>query len=207
MKRNIQIVFTVLISLGIYACTPVTPATQEAAPTGKPAGSDQGYYPLTTRTGLQEIDNIIAAAASGDVSTLLPLIQFTNAKCTTQEGLGGPPKCRAGEAEGTSVEVLPFMGPEGGFLRKDEIQQWQGINVSGLYAVYQVSAVVIAEQYYPVGEQAILFAGKDNGSSTALRIRDGKIVRVDTIFDISPQALHSILQREASTVLLAPPTP
>jgi hypothetical protein len=207
MKRYIQFVFPFLLVLGISACAPVTPAMQGSAPTAEPADSERGYHPLTTRTGIQEIDTIIAAVATGDVSTLRPLIQFTAAKCTTREGLGGPPKCREGEAEGTLVEVLPFIGPEGGFLRKQEIADWQGVNASGLYAVYQVSAAVSSEQYYPVGEQAVLLAGKENAPSTALRISKGKIVRVDTIFDTSPEGLQAILQREASTVLLAPPTP
>lgn len=207
MKRYSQLIFTVLLALGIHACAPVTPAPQEAVLTAKPAESDQGYHPLTTRTGIQAIDNIIDAAGRGDVSALHPFIRFTTAKCTIQEGLGGPPKCRAGEAEETPIEVLPFLGPEGGFLRKDEIGNWRGIDISGVYAVYDVSPAVSSEQYYPVGEQAILFAGKDNQPSVALRISNGKIVRVDTIFDTSPEAIQEILRREASRVLLAPPTP
>jgi hypothetical protein len=207
MKRCLSLVFAVLPALAIYACGPMTPATPEAVPAPDIAETADGFHPLTTRTGIEEIDSILEAAASGNPQALQSLIQFTNAKCTKRDGLGGPPKCREGEAEGTPVEVLPFISSEGGFLHKEEIDNWQGIDVSGLYAVYEVSPAVTAEQYYPVGERVIVLVGKDKQTSTLLRVSDGRIVRVDTIFDASPEALKTVLDREASTVLLAPPTP
>jgi hypothetical protein len=187
----------------ISACLPLSTPTQVAAPEPQLA-SAQNYHPLETRVGIEEIDNVINAVASGDIQLLRSLVRFTAAKCTLLEGLGGPPKCSEGEAEGTPVEVLPFIGSEGSFIHKDEIENWQGIEVSGVYAIYRVSANVKSEEYYPAGEIAILFVAPENRPAVSLRLNEGAIVRVDHIFDSSPEALEAILQREASEVLLAP---
>jgi hypothetical protein len=133
------------------------------------------------------------------------LIQFTTAECTKAEGLGGPPKCAEGEAEGTPVEVLPFMGGEGSFLRSEEIGNWPGVDAAGLYAVYEVSPAVPFEQYYPAGKYVILLAAKAGQSSVALRVDEGRIVRIDYLPDGSLEQLKAMLEREAGTVTLPPP--
>ena len=147
---------------------------------------------------------MLSSVASGDPQLLRSLVKFTSAKCTQLDGLGGPPKCREGEAEGTSVEVLPFMGEEGSFIHKDEIENWQGIEVSDLYAIYRVSEDVEFEKYYPAGDIAVIFVAPENRPAVSLRISEGGIVRVDHIFDTSPQSLEAILQWEASELILAP---
>jgi hypothetical protein len=153
---------------------------------------------------MPEIDPILEAVAGGDQQTLISLIQFTQAKCTRREGLGGPPKCEEGEAEGTPMEVLPFLGSEGSYLRKEEIGIWQGIDVSALYAVYEVSSEVPVEQYFPAGEYVIVLIGSETGSPVALRVTDGRLVRVDDLFEPIPETLDALIQREASNLILAP---
>jgi len=187
----------------ISACLPLSTPTQATAPEPEPT-SARKYHPLETRVGIEEVDNVINAVASGDPQLLRSLVKFTTAKCTLRDGLGGPPKCREGEPEGTSVEVLPFMGGEGSFIHKDDIDNWEGIEVSGLYAIYRVSADVQSEEYYPAGEVAIIFVAPENRPAVSLRLSEGGIVRVDHILDPSPESLAAILQREASEVLLAP---
>jgi hypothetical protein len=120
--------------------------------------------------------------------------------------LGGPPKCLPGEGEGTPVEVLPFLGPEGSFLRKDEIKNWQGFEASGIFAIYEVSTSAVSDENYPAGQYAILFVGKENQPAISLRVKDGKIVRVDYVFDDSRESLDATLQREAAKLILAPVT-
>jgi len=102
------------------------------------------------------------------------------------------------------MEVLPFTGGEGSFIHNDEIGNWPGIEVSGLYAIYRVSADVRSEEYYPAGEVAIIFVAPENRPAVSLRLSEGGIVRVDHIFDTSPQSLEDIFQREASELILAP---
>jgi hypothetical protein len=126
------------------------------------ANAAESHYPLTTQTGIESIDQILAAVSSGDVQTLRSLIEFSEAKCTHRDELGGPPKCREGEAEGTSVEVLSFLNSEGSFLRKDEI------DVSRVYAVYEANAAVISsEGYYPHGTYMILFVSGEKQPAVA----------------------------------------
>jgi len=204
MKLSVQKTGLLLTVFLISACLPLSTPTQTAAPEPQPT-SAQNYHPLETRVGMEEIDKVINAVAGGDLQLLRSLVKFTTAECTVLDGLGGPPKCREGEAQGTPMEVLPFMGGEGSFIRNDEIGNWQGIEVSGLYAIYRVSADVRSEEYYPAGEVAIIFVAPENRPAVSLRLSEGGIVRVDHIFDTSPQSLEDILQREASEVLLAPP--
>jgi hypothetical protein len=185
------------------ACLPLSTPTQATAPEPH-LTSAQNYHPLETRFGIEEVDNVINAVASGEPQLLRSLVQFTAAKCTLLDGLGGPPKCREGEAEGTSVGVLPLMGVEGSFIHREDIENWQGIEVSGLYAIYRVSAAVRSEQYYPVGAVAIIFLAPENRPAVSLRLSEGGIVRVDHIFENSPESLEAILEREASELLLAP---
>ena len=139
-------------------------------------------------TGSPELDQVIEVVLGGDQGELRELIHFTQTKCTHAEGLGGPPKCQSGEAEGTVVEVLPFLGPEGGFIRKSEIETWGGIQVSKLFAVYETSDAVYSEENYPKGEFALVFIeDSETQLSYTLQVTDGKIVRIDHGFEFPPQ--------------------
>lgn len=203
MKWTFPIFAAIILFTGITACSPRMPETHESTPVSQPARAET-YYPLATRIGIEEIDRILEA--SGDVQKLRSLVQFTSTKCTKREGLGGPPKCLAGEGEGTPVDVLPFLGPEGYFFRKDEIEKWQGFEVSGLFAIYEVSADAYSDENYPAGQYAILFVGRENQPAISLRVGNGRIVRVDNLFENSPKSLNAILQREATKLILAPVT-
>lgn len=58
--------------------------------------------------------------------------------------------------------------------------------------------------HYPIGKYVSLFVRAENQPAVALRIGERGIVWVDTIFDSSPESLYAMVQREASTVILAP---
>jgi hypothetical protein len=202
MKTYVRTIFLVLLAFALFACSAMTPAAP--APQSVPSEPSEGFHPLTTQTGVEEVDNVVDAVASGDVQMLRSLVQFTNTQCITADGLGGPPKCREGEVEGTPVEVLPIFGPEGHFFHKEDIEDWTGLQADGLYAVYEVSSEVVSEPDYPSGEYAVMFVDKENSHITSLRIDNGKIVRVDYLLDTSPEQLNGWLEREASNVILAP---
>lgn len=177
------------------ACTPSNPTSPITT---------QDNPPSTTRTGIPAIDNVLAAIESDDPQELSARIRYTVAPCTTADGLGGPPKCRDGEPEGTMLEVLPFLGSEGSFIRKSEIETWNGIDGHTLYAIYRVSENAPVEEYYPSGEYAVLLVSSDGSTALSLRLGDDGIVRVDELFDGSPATLDAILERDASEVILAP---
>ena len=116
--------------------------------------------------------------------------------------LGGPPKCREGESEGALVEVLPFLGPEGHFLRRDELNEWQGIDVAGLYAVYRVSDEAFSDKDYPAGEYGIAFRSIDPETIITLQAEYGSILRIDSNFG-TPAELN--FERDAQEIILTPP--
>jgi len=164
-------------------------------------------YPLDTRTGISEIDPVLAAVESGDPQELRSLIQYTTAPCTWKEGLGGPPKCREGEAEGTILEVLPFLGSEGSFIRKGESASWPGIDASALYAVLRVADNAAGEQYYLPGEYVAYFLQKGDKPGVGLHITDGRIVRVDALFNGPSDPFGGFIEQDSldpSEVILAP---
>jgi hypothetical protein len=189
MRFVSSILFLLVVLL--VACSSPTPTVTED-------------YPLDTETGNSAIDPVLAAVESGDAQELRSLVKYTNARCTNADGLGGPPKCREGEAEGTMSEVLPFISSEGSFLRKEEIGNWRGINPAALYAIYRVSPNALQEEYYPQGDYIAFFIARENQTVDALHIAGGKIVRVDTLFGEVPGSLKTILERDTSEVILAP---
>lgn len=189
---------SLLILLLLSACAPATPS-----PTQQPV-APEGDYPLDTRTGIPDVDRVLAAVASGDPEQLRSVVVFTSAPCTNAEGLGGPPKCREGEEEGTVVNVLPMLSSEGHFIRKDEIDTWQGIDVVALYAVYRVSDDALKEDFFPAGEYMAFFVPPEGEPGVALRIAEGGIVRVDSQFDLFPESLDAVIERDTSEVILAP---
>ena len=166
MKNNGLKILLLLAMFMLNACGSVsTPAMPQQQIT--PAAALK-YHPLDTRTGLPTIDVVLEAVASRDPQKLINLFGYISAACKTVTALGGPPPCRAGEAEGTIVEVLPSLGPEGSFLRKDETKNFPGLNVLGVYAVYQVSDKAYFEGDYPAGDYGIMLIGVDHGPGNTL---------------------------------------
>ena len=154
------------------------------------------------QTGLDEVDQIIDIVLAGDINEFRQRIKFSTLGCTHAMALGGPPKCREGEAEGALVEVLPFLGPEGHFLRRDEITNWPGIDVAGLYAVYRVSDEAYSRKEYPTGEYGIVFRTKDPHTIVTLQVENGSILRFDSIFGTPPEI---DFERDAQEIILPPP--
>jgi hypothetical protein len=136
---------------------------------------------------VNELDRAIQIVLDGDMNALRSLIRYTEAECTFEDGLGGPPRCKEGEDEGETVEVLPFLGPEGHFIRKDDINSWTGIDASDLYAVYSVSGSAFSDPIYPSGEYAIAFINEARFLITTLQIVEGNIVRVDSHMGNPPE--------------------
>jgi hypothetical protein len=138
-------------------------------------------------TNIAELDRLIEIVLANDTEALRSSIRFTQTRCTFGDGLGGPPKCANGEAEGQSVEVLPILGPEGHFIRQEEIDSWDGIEVTGVYAAYTVSESAFDDPNYPSGTHAIVFINESRQSSITLQVVDGQIVRLDFGFELPPE--------------------
>jgi hypothetical protein len=100
------------------------------------------------------------------------------------------------------VEVLPFLGSEGSFLRKDEVGNFPGLRVTGVYAVYKASELAYSEANYPAGDYGLVFVADQNVPGVVLQIRNGEIIRIDYIYNIS--SLSEILKRDAAAMILEP---
>jgi hypothetical protein len=209
MKTKVLLICTLLIGMLMSACAasavPTADMTPVASSTESGIGTeDVGHYPLSTRTGVADIDIVLAAVESGDTQQLRDMLRFMNVACTHAEGLGGPPKCLDGENEGTIVSVFPFLGSEGSFLHLENLDVWTGIDVTHLYAVYGNSESVYSDENFPSGEFAVLFLSEDHFPATVMQITNGQIVRIDTVFDTSADGLENVLNRDASALILSP---
>lgn len=175
------------------------PSTATSTTTEEPKSPE--YYPLSTRTGIVNVDEVLAAVESGDAQALRDLVRFTAVRCTTADGLGGLPKCRESEADGMLVTGLPLIGPEGSFMRESDLANLTFMEVIGVYAVYSVSESAYAEEAYPAGEYTVMVTTGVDPIYVAYQIREG-IVRIDTLF--SSASRDAVIERDALDLILAP---
>ena len=149
-----------------------------------------------------DLESLIEIIKQGNVDEIISLIELNDSQCTNADGLGGPPKCNEGEPEGSMVRVLPIMGPEGHFIRESEIESWvEQLEVTELYAIYEVSVKAYSDENYPVGDIALVFIGEPNTVNITFQIKDGRIVRVDYGFGSPPH----INENSVEKFLLSPP--
>jgi len=205
MGRMTQITNLFFVAFLASACLPMATPTPAAIALAPSPISAEKYHSLDTPTTIEEIDVILAAVNSNDKQKLTDLFSYITIACKTiVNALGGPPACREGEAEGTLVEVLPVLSSEGTYLWKDEVSNWQGLDVVGLYAVYEVSESAYSDENFPKGDYAVLLVGKENQPGIVLHIKDAGIVRIDYILDDAPGAFQAVVERDAERVILAP---
>lgn len=188
MKSRIYLIVILLaLGVGCGGTTPVDPPTPTAAgfltPTMFPGTlsptSVFPAHPPDTWTGIPEIDLVVGAYLSNNLSSQKRLFNYRFTPCTHEDGLGGPPKCRPEEPEGKPVEVISFYGPEGDHMRADEADDWTGINVVGLYAVFTPSENIFVSEDYPIGTYAIAFVMEGDQGFSILHVEDGRVVRFD----------------------------
>jgi len=121
-------------------------------------------------------------------------IQFLTTPCTTADGLGGPPKCETGMADGTLVEVFPLSDAEGHFATPETIDQVFQYWLKRLYAVYKVTSDAYHEPYWPAGEFGLVFERDVNDVPfpVTVFVEDGKIVRIAYHYNTVEEQLQSI---------------
>jgi hypothetical protein len=121
-------------------------------------------------------------------------IQFLTTPCTTVDGLGGPPKCETGMADGTPVEVFPLSDAEGHFATPETIDQVLKNWLKRLYAAYKVPSDAYQEPYWPAGEFGLLFERDVNDVPfpVTVFVEDGKIVRIAYHYNTVEEQLQSI---------------
>jgi len=180
-------------------------SAQTIAPTSPVAGSATATPGGAAPPGVQAV---VDAALSGDPEELRALIGYTAVACVRESvGIGGPPVCREGEAEGTPVDVLWVAGCEGEYRRSDELDEIPLSLLSALdfYAAYrwpeEFNAPPVAAEY------AAIFSRTSPTETLAveLLIEDGELAAIKLGCGESPKELVESDQLEE--VVLPPPGP
>jgi hypothetical protein len=151
---------------GVIAASPVASATAVVA---------RGH------SGIAVVDAAIDAVVAGDVDAVQRLVRYTPTACDAHpRGIGGPPACRAGEADKTLVDVIAAVQCEGFFVRSGEFDARSIVAAnSRLYAVYRASA-----GSFPAGDYVVIFAhpaaapGSQAEAAYALMVSDSGVVGV-----------------------------
>lgn len=127
------------------------------------------------------VDRVAAAILAQDVSATRELIHFTTAGCTNADGLGGPPKCVEGQAEGAPVDFLPMLGPgEGATILAEDVESVLPLAASELVGVYAVPEDAYEDPVWPAGDYGLVFASSDAFIKTiTVLVTDDGIVRVN----------------------------
>lgn len=138
----------------------------------------------------EELAPIMKAILTGNVTSRLAILDYRSTPCANIDALGGPPRCPEGMPEGTVVDVLPILGPEGVQATADDMQEiMNNLHVKGLYAVYRVTPGPVVDPLYPTGDYAMLFDRDMNDlpMPLVLQVRDGHVVRMDFPVGIPPE--------------------
>ncbi|MDJ0754771.1 MAG: hypothetical protein QNJ45_14700 [Ardenticatenaceae bacterium] len=194
-----------LILTAIPEPSPTEP--DEPAPTAVPSLSipQRAVYSLDIQTQIPEIDRILQAIRAKDTAPLRELVQFTTVACTNETGMGGPPKCWAGPyqssplEDGTPVEVIPILGPEGMWVFPETLVPTleELTTLTGIYAIYSLNAD------HSEGQYGILFL-QEGDLPVEVRVDEGIVAIYYHYFrqDGSPE---NIVAQYAQEFVLPPP--
>ena len=162
------------------------PGAQQAAPTDSAypaAGSGNTNtltaLPASTTFKVPDVDRVLTSLFDGNSPALNTLIAYIQVACTKAAGVGGPPKCKDSEADGTKVDVLPTTGGQDSFLRKDDANLKDLRGSSELLGVFQVKAGAASDPANPSGAYGIVLGRKDPAQVVLLRVDASGIVRAD----------------------------
>jgi hypothetical protein len=138
------------------------------------------YYQPGTLTGIPAIDEAITAAASGDAEALAAHVIVDPVACTTAEGLGGPPKCPGGAADGTLLTRFGVVQCEGGWAQAEHlavtVERWITPDDAAAPGSPSLYAIVFIDERFPnmPGDYYVIF-GFPDGQGRSLSVTDGGI--------------------------------
>jgi hypothetical protein len=169
-----------------------------------PATPSPDGYPLSRSTGVKDIDDILAAIASGNISRLQPLFSETLSPCVVDpQSIANPPRCPAGVPAGTAMPIFRASSCDSVWpdYLLTALAAWFG-RPHLVYAVYNQPPV--AYSWLPAAQYAVVFNDPTaNGGGSFIRITDTKITGWDFGCGQPPSKLLSGVS--ASQYVVAPP--
>ncbi len=185
------------------------------------AGSSQPPPPAKTFTNLPAVDQVASAAVAHDSIELAGLTGYQKIACLKDapEAGGGPPACRADEADGKDVEVLPSQHCADGraWIRPEQVPDAFSLALpppTTVVAAYAPKADPAAFGGGFGGTQVLVFqtgaAGASGASGAALHIKDGRVVWIETVCQnlsefLTPERVDSFIIDPKGIAVPAPP--
>ncbi len=169
---------------GTAPIVPSATVTLTASPTATPEPT--ATPDVERRTGDPEVDAIIEAVEERDVAALASMTEYTEIGCTTAMGMGGPPKCEGGDAEGTTYLVLPVSACEGGWRHEASgvLGEFAG-RARGAWGVFDVTSTGDRGDLPPVDTLVVFHSAIDQSGETDiavyLELFEGKIRRTSLV--------------------------
>ena len=169
-------------------------------------------------TGIPELDGVVATVESHDPAALRKLLEFSMQACTVALGAGGPPKCLAGEPDGTKVSVIEFVSCERGWRRESTSDAGLSID-TGLAEFTAVKAIRYAafvppNGYILHGSYILVFEGPDprgggniGNRGVALAVDSGKVVGLSLACGAGSGGGKTLVPPGQTAFLLKPPSP
>lgn len=140
--------------------------------------------PTSGTTGVEAVDRVLAALDSGDQAGVAALLQFTKIKCAANpQGLGAPPKCPPGVADGSPVEAFLMGNCEGTWVLKDQQQsavdfiRQRHSSRETIFAVVNAapSQSSVDEGGLPVAKYTVIYGSRAQQDSWYVSIDDGLV--------------------------------
>lgn len=164
------------------SATATLPGMPELAAPEEPAAA-LIFYPPETRLDIQTVDDVLEGILTGNRQALSELLYFTPEACTVNDGLGGPPKCAEGEADGTVVGGFMILGNEGLALREADREIIIDSLLYGkpaLYTVIEAPNEIIMEEDWLPAQYAVIFVDQLDSFASAVLVDKNGILRVVT---------------------------
>lgn len=208
--RKMALASIALMAALFIACDESSPrVAPEPSPTQTAPVTDSAS-PAPGRTGIPEVDAVIETLFTGDEEAVRALIRFTAVECEDEPvGLGAPPQCPEGVADGTPVDVLPWASCEGTYLFPEAIDGTvTTLSEPGatLAAVYEAGGKV-----WPPGRYVAVFSGvgapRRADIAYAVSITDGRVVGIHAGCGMTPEEYAEFFGLADALLVVPTPTP
>ncbi|MDA0301729.1 MAG: hypothetical protein O2822_04310 [Chloroflexi bacterium] len=221
-KRTTPLILVGLIAAFLVACggssdpgptpSPTSSPAASPSPTATPTPTPTPALPLNVGTPIPPVvGQVISAVTGRDPAPLLALVEYQQVGCTTAQGLGGPPKCRPGDPQGTVYRRFPSGVCEGEWAEDASPVISQIVtSVGDLYGAATLAKPQNdPEPYWPKGESVVMFRGGGNGGPGGYFILGGgRILRAHLLCDRGAGSEEATIKSLGATnYLIAPTTP